>query len=136
MSERGVIENRKRKQQILDFRGLKYGKITPTDIDLSLDFQGKAFVFGEVKYGDACLPVGQRVHLENLVKAIGDSKRRAIAIVARHDVNDCAQDVLVHRCKVSELYFDSERYWRAPKHPITVKEVIDFIYYETRLVGD
>lgn len=125
---RGVIENRERRQQILDFRNLRYNKITPTDIDASLDFQGKTFIFVETKYGDTSLPAGQRLHLENLVKAIGDSGKTALAIIARHDISDCNRDVYLDKCKVRELYFNNTRSWRAPKQEVTVKEVIDVIY--------
>ena len=44
-NNRGVIQNRDRKKQIIDFSGLKYGKITPTDIDGLIEYKDKAMMF-------------------------------------------------------------------------------------------
>ena len=64
--------------------GLVFGKCGMTDIDLSCDWQGKYFVFVELKWGTAMLPMGQKFHLEGLVKAIRAGGRRATAILAHH----------------------------------------------------
>lgn len=60
----GQIENRARKQQILDFSGLVFGKITPTDIDGMIEYHGKAFVYYEFKYLNADTKYGQRTAFE------------------------------------------------------------------------
>ena len=44
MAERGVIRNRQFAQQLRDFSGLRFGKITPTDIDGFMDFGDRLFV--------------------------------------------------------------------------------------------
>ena len=49
MDKRGKIGNRRRALQIRDFTGLRWGNITPTDIDALIDFGDKVFVFIEVK---------------------------------------------------------------------------------------
>lgn len=82
MSERGVIRNRAAAQQIRDFSGLRYGRITPTDLDAYMEFGDRLFVFIEAKFGGASMPRGQRMALERLVDAIhAPCRRYATAIV-------------------------------------------------------
>lgn len=57
--QRGIIRHRRRRLQVNDFSVLRYGRITPTDIDGFLDFGGRAFVFIELKHGDVpAMPLG------------------------------------------------------------------------------
>lgn len=85
MNMRGVIQNREYKQQIADFSGLRFGKITPTDLDAFMDFGNKLFVFVEAKYGGADLPYGQRLALERLCDAChAPPSRSAVAFIVSH----------------------------------------------------
>ncbi len=81
--DRGVIENRNRAQQIIDFSDIRYGNCTPTDLDGFIELNGEIFVFFEYKFGDNEMPYGQRLALERLVDIVGDAKP-AILIVAQH----------------------------------------------------
>lgn len=86
MHERGVIRNREFKQQIADFSGLRFGKITPTDLDAFLDFHNKLFVFVEAKHGGAQMPYGQRLAVERLVDACHNPPHRyAVAFQTSHN---------------------------------------------------
>lgn len=80
----GSVRHREFAEQGKDFTGLKFGTITPTDLDLSVDFGGKLFVFGEAKFGDAALPVGQRLNLERICDAITRGGGTAIGMVLSH----------------------------------------------------
>ena len=40
----------------MDFTGLRWGKITPTDIDGFVEIRDKAYVFIEVKYSNTFAP--------------------------------------------------------------------------------
>ena len=60
MSE-SLIRNRDYMRQIKDFSGLRFGKISPTDIDGFLDFGNSLFIFVEMKHGDARIPYGQKL---------------------------------------------------------------------------
>jgi hypothetical protein len=42
---RGVIQNVGRKQQINDFSELRFGNITPTDMDGCIEYKDKAYIF-------------------------------------------------------------------------------------------
>ena len=84
--QRGIIRNPAHKQRIADFSGLKVGNITPTDIDAFMDFGNRLFVFIEAKYGEAELPLGQRIALERLCDASQKPPERiAIAFITRYD---------------------------------------------------
>jgi hypothetical protein len=103
------FHNRKRATQLIDFKGLQWGKMRPTDIDLSIDWGKKTFVFVEVKEINAALTVGQRIHLEGLVDCIIDSGRMAYAIVARH-ATKATEDIMAEDCLVSNIYSGGKRW--------------------------
>lgn len=124
MTERGKIRNIGRKQQINDFSGLRYGNITSTDLDGVIEYHNKAYIFIEVKYGDAELPDGQRIAIERLVNDTGQSKI-SIALVVEHGVDDVNEPVPVAECDVRKYYLSTVKKWKPPKKPITAKELID-----------
>ena len=97
------FRNRKRAAQLIDFEGLSWGKLRPTDIDLSLDWQGKTFVFVELKSGHAALTMGQRIHLEGLVRAITKGGKTAYAIYAQHDT-PTTEDVMAKDAVVNSIF--------------------------------
>ena len=120
--ERGKINNPKRKQQILSFEDLRFGNITPTDIDGVIEYKNKKYIFFEVKYGKAKLPSGQKLAIERLVKDINENKK-AIAIILEHNIHNPNNVVNVSTCLVRELY--NGKIWRPPKYNIKLKELIN-----------
>lgn len=128
---RGRIIYRDRKRQIITFENVRYGKITPTDIDGSMDYHGDVFCFIEVKYGDAKVKRGQKEHLRCLVDRLHEAGCEAVAVVVQHDVANPEEDVDVASCIVREEYFDGE--WRQCGTR-TLKDFIDgfFAYAEQR----
>jgi beta-xylosidase len=130
MNDRGKILHPDRKQQINDFSGLRYENITPTDIDGLIEYKDKAYVFLEIKYGDAKLPYGQRLAIERLIKDVSKTGKSAIAIVAQHDVFNTKDSVPVAECEVREVYLFTQKQWRKTKKIVNVKQCIDgFIDY-------
>lgn len=102
MNERGVIRNRLFKQQIVDFGGLRFGTITPTDLDAFMDFNNKLFVFVEAKYAGAPVPYGQRLAIERLCDACHQPPARyAVAFLTSHndkgDINFAQTTVTKYR---------------------------------------
>jgi hypothetical protein len=55
---RGKIQYRERARQIIDFSGIRYDNITPTDIDGFFEKADKAFVFYEYKLEGCEMPHG------------------------------------------------------------------------------
>jgi hypothetical protein len=93
MAERGVIRNRAYAQQIKDFSGMRFGSITPTDIDAFIEFRNRLFIFIEGKHCGAPLPGGQKLALERLVDACHcPPKRISTAIIVDH-YDSASEDV-------------------------------------------
>lgn len=116
MHERGVIQNRQFKQQIADFSGLRFDKITPTDLDAFMDFNNKLFVFVETKYGGAPLHYGQELAIARLCDACHKPPERfAVAFVTSHESRgdiDFAQTIITR--------YRWEGKWVIPKNPNSV----------------
>lgn len=102
MAERGVIQNRGYKQQIADMSGLRFGNITPTDLDAFMDFGDKLFVFVEAKYNGVSLSYGQKLAIERLCDACHKPPTRyAVAFLTSHqdagDIDFAATTVTAYR---------------------------------------
>lgn len=126
-----LIRNREFAQQIVDFGGLRYGSISPTDIDAFLDFGDKLFVFVEAKFGKTSMSKGQAWALARLVDACHKPPDRyAIALVCSH--NDVG-DVDLSKARVERLRWNEK--WVAPKlDGATVRFAIDEM--RKRFLGD
>lgn len=118
-TERGVVRNRQYATQVRDFSGLRFGKITPTDIDGCIEYQDTCYVFIETKYKDAELPYGQRLALQRLCDDLERCKP-AIAIIASHETDG---DIDVANTRVTEIRFRHE--WRHLKTDTTTRALID-----------
>lgn len=84
MSERGIIKNQSNMLTV-EFSGIRYGNITPTDIDSMMEFDDKAFVFIEVKHKNAPLPVGQSIMLTRLCNNLEKAGKHCVVFVASWD---------------------------------------------------
>jgi len=118
IAKQGQIRNRNYAQQIRDFSGLCYGKISPTDIDAFLDFGNKCFVFIETKHGGKMPPYGQLLALTRLTDACEAGGIRSLLIIAAHDTET---DIEVASLAVVKYYTDKR--WKSEKE--TVRECID-----------
>lgn len=112
MSERGVIQNRSFKNQVADMSGLRWGNITPTDIDAFIDFGDKLFVLVEGKFGGATVQYGQLLAIQRLCDACHNPPRRfSFAIIADHKSTD-GQDIDFANMIVRTVRFNGK--WTAP----------------------
>ena len=125
----GRVRNRKRAEQGRDYSGMKFGTITPSDIDGFMDFGGRLFVFIELKLVGAPFERGQKWAYERLVDACERVGIPSIVIVARHTTPD-DQLIPAASCVVSEFRIGGR--WREPKDPsITLRAMVDlFVAYE------
>lgn len=119
---RGVIRNREAAKRLRDYSGLRWGSITPTDIDAFLDFRNEAFVVIEAKRAGAKMPYGQGLALERLVNALSATKR-ALLVIAEHACEAENQDIDIGACTVSR-YFSRGR-WFILKGQKTTRQLID-----------
>ena len=103
---RGQFQHKDRARQIIAFSGIKYGNITPTDIDGFFEKEDKVFVFFELKHGDAKVPAGQKLALTRLVDALTKAGKKAVLFVASHNTADPYDDVIAKDAIVTAVYFN------------------------------
>ena len=128
---RGVIQFRERRKQLIDCSGLRIGKITPTDCDGLIEYHGRAYVLFELKFRDAEVPRGQLIALVRAIDDWRQARKFALLIIAEHDVENPAEDINAAKCTERTFYF--EGIWYTPPKPVTLKERIDrFIDYVNR----
>lgn len=119
---RGKIQNPSRKRQIISFDGLRYGNITPTDLDGLIEYHGRAYVFMEYKLRDAVLPYGQQLALQRLTDDVANSGKEAVFLVCEHCIDDCNCDIESASAKVREYYWRGV--WYSGKNK-TAKQITD-----------
>lgn len=127
---RGLIQNMARFKQVISFENMKFGTITPTDIDGAIEYKNKAYIFIEVKYRDKELPFGQRLALERLVQDTG-VRKKSLAIICEHNIENEEDSIIIADCIVRELYLSEERKWRALKGIFTTKDLVDLFIRTT-----
>lgn len=127
LSQRGEIRYLERLRQVLSFTGMeRHRRITPTDIDGFIDYNGRSFVFLEGKEVGRELGYGQRLMLENLVTRSDAGGCSSIAILFSHDTG--SGDVIIMKdCHVTKTFRerDGKYLWLPPTRQITVLETIE-----------
>lgn len=118
--DRGKIHHREQATRIKDYSGLRYGKITPTDIDGFLDFNNNVFIFLEIKKGQSLPPYGQRLALERLCDACEKSGKSSLVLIASHDADG---DIDAANLPVVQIRHHGK--WRKPHKAITLRRAID-----------
>jgi len=124
-SQRGKIRNRRLASQQKDYSGLRYGKITPMDIDGVVEFSDRLFIFLEYKGVGAPLAYGQRLCMQRIIGAIRQTGREAVAIVAEH-AEPAEEDVDCANAIVREYYMGEG--WTKPNIAVTVKDMVDHFH--------
>ena len=120
---RGIYRNKATGRELLLFKNMLWGRITPTDIDCFIDFRGRLFVFIEVKHGEAELPVGQRLALERLCDSCQLAGVVSVVLVAYSATHSVPSDILVGCLPVRLVRHNG--CWRKPTRPINVLEAVD-----------
>lgn len=101
---RGAIQFRERRKQLVDFSSLRIGRITPTDCDGLIEYHGKAYILFEIKHRDAKVPEGQLKALTRMIDALNHASKYAVLIIAEHNVDNPAEDINAADCKVRSWY--------------------------------
>ena len=100
---------RARAKQLISFKNLIFGTITPTDSDLEIEYKDKAWIFGEIKYKGKAVDKGQRLAFERKVKDVARGGKKAVLFIVDHDVEDTDTDVDAAACQVREAYVAKPR---------------------------
>jgi len=114
---RGVITNRARNLQVLNFHGLMFGSITPTDVDAAIEFDNRLFIFIEAKFIGTPIKRGQELFLARMADNMNNPPHKyGIAIVADHYVPS-DQDIDASKMIVRNYRMNGQ--WRKPLVPDT-----------------
>ena len=128
---RGKIQNRLRSQQIIDFSGIRYKNITPTDIDGFFEKAGRAFVFYEYKLLGAEIPRGQELALTRIVDGLRIAGKSAVLFICRHNEVDPAKDVKAANAIVEKIYWNGR--WYQGKNKSVKEQTDNFMNWADRL---
>lgn len=119
-NQRGVIRNRDFACQVKDFSGLRFGNITPTDIDGMIEYHNRAYVYIELKHLHTDLPHRQRLALERQCDDMGKVKP-TLLVIASHVTGG---DIDVANTEVIEYRYCKK--WKIPQKTTTVHEIIEY----------
>ncbi len=124
LSNLGAIHNRARAQQQIDFSGLLFGNITPTDIDGVIEYKGKSYVIIETKLRDTPVELGQKLALARMTDDLTASGKFALCIITRHEIDDPYQDIDAANTFVSEYRWKKQWHELMGRKSRTAKEMI------------
>lgn len=129
--QKGKIHFKKRAAQFNDFSGVRYGNMTPTDIDGHLEYQNRLHIFLEGKYEGAPHPYGQQLAQERLNDDVAQTKP-CLTVVYNHQY-PAEMDVPVAECFVEKFY--RNRKWHKPEKDTCVKELCDEFIQKTTIAS-
>ena len=112
MNTSGEVYNDTLFKQNTLFKGLKWGEITPTDIDGTIDFGNKAWVIFELKHTGNDLPPGQRWAFERMVDNLNKIKP-AICFIAEHSTRP-EDDIIASEAIVVEYRYKEKKWMKTP----------------------
>ena len=123
-NNRGSIINKDVARQLREYKGIRYGNITPTDIDGFIEYHNNAYIFIELKLGNAVMSSGQRLAFERLTDDL-EYRKPTLFIIASHNAYDPNEDIDAANAYVTEYRFKREWLKFSPESLITTKEIID-----------
>lgn len=120
---RGAVVHKNRATQERDFTGLRYGAITPTDIDGVIEYKNKCYIFYEAKCITAPpMSRGQALAFERLCDDLQKIKP-TIVISLEHNF-PANEPIDFASCKVKSCRWKGK--WIDVKADVTVKKVTDW----------
>lgn len=125
----GFFHSPRRAKQLISFAGLKFGTITPTDLDGLIEYHNQQFAFLEIKgngvlfqrWYDECL--GQRLALERIVDRLEHDGARGVIFFSHHAVIDPNNQIDAARTLVIAKY--EHQKWVSLSGMDTLRQVLD-----------
>lgn len=118
---RGQTTHKARATQGRDYSGLRYGNITPTDLDGLIEFRDKAYVLIGAKLENAVMSGGQKLALERLCDDLNKIKPTLLVLVKHNTpVN---QEIDFAKCNVEQYRYKGR--WTTPRIVENLKKFID-----------
>lgn len=123
--ERGKIRNKQLAEQIRDFTGLKFGNITPTDIDGLIEYKNKYFIFIETKYKDCEMPEGQSLALTRLCDSLN---KPSILFITEHD-HIYSEPIDFANTIVRDIYIDG-KFIKPKNGNLKLRDAIEYYLFK------
>lgn len=121
MSARGEIKSPKFAKTLVDFSGVRYKKITPTDVDVLIEYQNRVYILAEIKYKNANIPFGQELALERMADDLAKIKPTLLI--------HCNWESLINEridlSSTNVVRYRSEGKWVFPAKKLDFKELAD-----------
>ena len=124
----GLLNNSNLAKQGIDFSGLQWGKIHPSDVDLVLEIKNEVLILGEFKYKGSEIPTGQRLMLERLCNSWHTGK--SFIIFAHHEHDDETTNIPLLKCEVYKLYYQGKWYNRSGSVKDKVEDILKYFKIE------
>lgn len=121
---RGKIKDRATRNIVNDMSGLRWERITPTDVDAFIDFQNRVFIFIEAKRGETKIQTGQRLALERLCDACSRGGVRSVVFVCSWKELTADDEIEWASMEVREFYFNKK--WTVCQKVVSLKNYIDW----------
>ena len=118
-----MIKNQDFADKPVNFNGLQFGNISPTDIDGFIEYKDKWFIFIETKFNRATMKRGQELALERLCDAIQSDKQNAIVFFTSHQNEGAGVEIDIGLSMVVKYRYKGD--WKKPKTPLTLKTAIE-----------
>jgi hypothetical protein len=133
---RGAIKYIDRYKQLISYEGLqRHRRITPTDIDGMIDYNGNAFIILEGKLENKTMDYGQKLAIEHLINSLEKAGKRAFCILFRHD-KPPNEIIPAAECRVDWIYGNNKGktpcWYQLTDKTVTVKRMVESI--EQRLI--
>lgn len=105
----GLIKNRDRVKQVIDFTSVQNGKMHPMDIDAVLEFDNRILILMEVKFKGNEIPTGQKLTLENICDAwYKKNERESIVLKVEHNFDNDNENIPLDKCSVTSIYYNKK----------------------------
>ena len=118
-----LIRNSNQTKQGIDFTGIEYGKIYPTDIDAVLEFDNEALILMEVKKKGNKIPTGQRLVLERIANSWHTNK--SVVLYVTHSFKNDNKDIPLSECNVDSVYINKE--WKILNKTISLSDTLSVL---------
>lgn len=118
-----------KKAKLISYQGMvRMRKITPTDIDGLIDYNGNLFVYLEGKLIGKSLDYGQKLCFEHLVQSHKKAGNFSWVLVFEYDEQIMEDEIIIAKNKsVREIYDSINLIWRPPEKKLTLITAIEGI---------
>lgn len=122
---RGSIKFLKKYKQLISFEGMeRMRKITPTDIDGMIDYNGNSFVYFEFKTTGKTMDYGQKLAIEHIINSHQQAGNMACAVLIYHDCTE--NEIIMAKDKIIDSVFYNKHWTDWKPFDYTLLSFLDY----------